>query len=476
MIIRSISIRSKLQLTTLVVVLLLTLLALIYMDATKKNSRATELLQERSILQSEYLSLNNTFQRIVLDSESNLTAALISQLHRFEEQLRTLVDQEVVSQMDQIDRKSGLIFSTLDLLAEDLRPSDTDSSGWFRARTDMKILGDLVIDFDRSVSVFQERSERNSNLQLGLSLVLGILLITTYLVFFALNLSGSFRKLSSFTRELHKGKLPPPLDFSSEDEFSQIAGNLNSLAADLQKKIGLITSLSEEGPGTIFNPDDEDELGNALLVLSDVLIRKELEEVTRNREDKRQNWISEGMAQMGEILRSERESVAELSYLVIQKLITYMNLEMGSLFITNNTDPENLSLDLIASYAYDRRKYLNKNLEWGVGLPGTCAQEKERIFLTAVPENYFEVSSGTGASIPNCLLLVPLKIDHVVYGVLELATMRLLRPFEIEFVESLCVSITSSLLAVRTSERTSELLKQSQSQSEELKSHEAAMQ
>ena len=476
MIIRSISIRSKLQLTTLVVVLLLTLLALIYMDATKKNSRATELLQERSILQSEYLSLNNTFQRIVLDGESNLTAALIGQLHRFEEQLRTLVDQEVVSQMDQIDRKSGLIFSTLDLLAEDLRPGDTDSSGWFRARTDMKILGDLVIDFDRSVSVFQERSERNSNLQLALSLVLGILLITTYLVFFALNLSGSFRKLSSFTRELHKGKLPPPLDFSSEDEFSQIAGNLNSLAADLQKKIGLITSLSEEGPGTIFNPDDEDELGNALLVLSDVLIRKELEEVTRNREDKRQNWISEGMAQMGEILRSERESVAELSYLIIQKLITYMNLEMGSLFITNNTDPENLSLDLIASYAYDRRKYLNKNLEWGVGLPGTCAQEKERIFLTAVPEDYFEVSSGTGASIPNCLLLVPLKIDHKVYGVLELATIRLLRPFEIEFVESLCESITSSLLAVRTSERTSELLKQSQSQSEELKSHEAAMQ
>jgi len=102
MIVRSISIRSKLQLTTLVVVLLLTLLALIYMDATKKNSRATELLQERS--------------------------------------------------------------------------------------------------------------ERKSNLQLGLSLVLGILLITTYLVFFALNLSGSFRKLSLFTRELHKGKLPPPFD------------------------------------------------------------------------------------------------------------------------------------------------------------------------------------------------------------------------------------------------------------------------
>ena len=42
---------------------------------------------------------------------------------------------------------------------------------------------------------------------------------------------------------------------------------------------------------------------------------------------------------------------------------------------------------------------------------------------------------------------------NMVYGVLELATVRLLRPFEIEFVESLSESIASSLLAVQTSER-----------------------
>ena len=76
---------------------------------------------------------------------------------------------------------------------------------------------------------------------------------------------------------------------------------------------------------------------------------------------------------------------------------------------------------------------------------------------------------------PTVILLVPLKIDDVVYGVLELATVRLLRPFEIEFVESLSESITSSLLAVRTSERTADLLKQSQAQAEALRSQESAM-
>ena len=65
--------------------------------------------------------------------------------------------------------------------------------------------------------------------------------------------------------------------------------------------------------------------------------------MTRNREDKKQNWISEGMAQLGEVLRSERENVTELSFLIIQKLVNYMNLEMGSLFITNDSDPDNPS-------------------------------------------------------------------------------------------------------------------------------------
>jgi methyl-accepting chemotaxis protein len=114
-------------------------------------------------------------------------------------------------------------------------------------------------------------------------------------------------------------------------------------------------------------------------------------------------------------------------------------------------------------------------LEWGAGLPGTCAQEGERIFVTDVPTDYFDVASGLGNSKPNCILLVPLKIADRVVGVIELATVRLLKPFEIDFVESLSERIASSLMATRTNERTSQLLKQSQEQAETLKQQDSAM-
>jgi PAS domain S-box-containing protein len=290
-----------------------------------------------------------------------------------------------------------------------------------------------------------------------------------------MNIRSSFRKLSGYTHKLSRGIIPTPLETTTGSEFGRIATHLNQHASFLQKKVGLITDMSEDGPGELFTPDAEDELGSALLVLSDYLTRKELEEVTRNREDKRQNWISEGMAQLGEVLRSQRDDVSELSFLIVQKLVSYMNLEMGSLFLTDDADPGHPVLHMVTSYAYDRRKFSTMTLEWGVGLPGTCAQEKERIFVTDVPADYFEVSSGVGSALPNCILLVPLKIGARVLGVIELATVRLLRPFEIDFVESLSESIASSLMAVSTSEQTAQLLKQSQAQADTLKEQDTAM-
>jgi PAS domain S-box-containing protein len=476
MIIKGISIRTKLLLTILVTLGFLVVLSLVLMDASLRVSTQNALSLERSTMLSEMRSLEQSFQRLALEEETGSLAACSGHARRVESRIRDLATHESLEKEAQIILKAEQARTTLNLLVNDLRlPADADSTHWIQARTDLVVLGELVEEFDSSLLQWQEESVRNHRLQLAVILALGIFLLGVYLVLFSVNLTRAFGRILAYTGQLISGRLPPPLDLSSEDEFGQIATDLNKHTASLQKKIGIITSLSGEVPVEIFEPEEEDELGNALVVLSKTLIRKELDEVTRNREGKKQNWISEGFAQLGEVLRSERENVEELSFSIIQKLVTYMDVEMGSLFITNNSDPDHLILELAASYAYDRRKYQSTILHWGEGLPGTCAQEKKRIFLTDVPDHYFEISSGTGSSKPNCLLLVPMMINDEVYGVVELATVKLLRPFEIEFVESLAATIASSLLAVKTNERTSDLLKQSQAQAEELKRQEAVM-
>jgi len=465
MIIRNISVRSKLIMTTLVLVMLLVILALIYLDTSRRVESHAELLKERSGLNSNYLALQNSFQSLKTEENPVEKANLLRQLHQVEERVQKLLSHEITFREEALARKTDQILSLLKRFEESLRNT---------GNAEIELLGVYMEELDEELSKVESLSQRRRNRQMGIAMALGIFILANYLILLTMSLGRGFEGLSLYTRKLSKGSIPPPIDSSRGDEFGKIAEDLNQHGRDLQEKIQLISSMSEEGSGKIFTPEADDELGNALLVLSDFLTRKELNEVTRNREDKKENWISEGAAQIGEVLRKERNDVIELSFLIIQKLVTYMNMEMGSLFITNDSDPANLTLDLAASYAYERRKFNSLSLEWGGGLPGTCAMEKEPIFLTDVPTDYFDVASGLGSSKPNCILLVPLKVSDRVAGVIELATVRLLRPFETEFVESLSERIASSLLAVQNSQHTSLLLKQSQAQAEALKKQEAA--
>ena len=357
MIIRNISVRAKLILTTLVIVLLLTFLTLIYLDATRRVSRQAELIKARSELSSKVLTLQNNFHLLLSEKASNQLASFQSQVLSLEEELRGVLTHENTSGNDKVLRKSEQLSTQLVSFVETLRfTGQDDSIRWIQAQNDMALVGGLFGEWDDLLSQIQEETIRSSNRLLGISMALGIFLLANYMILLTMNIGRSFRLLSRFTLDMSKGIIPPPLDITAESEFGQLAKNLNQHAADLQNKVALLSSMSEEGPGEIFTPAIEDELGNALLVLSDYLTRKELDEVTRNREDKRRNWISEGMAQLGEVLRSEREDVGELSFLIVQKLVLYMNLEMGSLFISDDSDPENPVLRLATSYAFDRRK------------------------------------------------------------------------------------------------------------------------
>ena len=477
MIIRNLSIKSKLILTTLILVLLLMALGLIFLDTKGRLARQTELLEDQWDLNSGFISLQNSFLALPEKESPEALSDLLYQAHSLTEQIGRIQTHEITSGNELLTRKAEQANALLARFEEALREvPGADQPAGTQAKTDLTLLGAYLKEINQVLFDAEDHARKQQTRLLVTALALGIFLVANLLIIFAMNLQRSFQALTDQALQFSKGSIPPPLDSGRRDEFGVIAGHMNRLAEELQKKIHWISSMSGEGSGEIFRPESEDELGNALLVLSNYMTRNELQEVTRIREDKKQNWISEGMSQLGEVLRTERNDVIQLSFLIIQKLVNYMNVEMGSLFVTNESDPGHPRLDLAATYAYDRRKYKSMSLEWGEGLPGTCALEKERIFLTDVPPDYFELASGLGHSRPNCVLLVPLKHADAVVGVLELATVRLLRPFEIEFVESQSERIASSLTAVRNNERTGLLLQQSQEQAEALRERDAAMQ
>jgi putative methionine-R-sulfoxide reductase with GAF domain len=195
---------------------------------------------------------------------------------------------------------------------------------------------------------------------------------------------------------------------------------------------------------------------------------------TSAEEEARRNRAATGLAQIGEILRST-QNASELYDRIIKFVVNFTNSNQGGLFLLRREEGQEAFLELVSAYAFERKKYITKKIDTGQGLVGQCFVEAQSIFLAKVPDNYIHITSGLGEANPNCILLVPLKTEDTVLGVIELATFTTYDAHEIELIEKFAQSIAATLANVQINENTRLLLEQTQQQAEEMRAQEEEM-
>jgi methyl-accepting chemotaxis protein len=215
--------------------------------------------------------------------------------------------------------------------------------------------------------------------------------------------------------------------------------------------------------------NDDDELGKALLKMRDNLL------ISAERERK-EKYITQGSATIGEILRKYADNAEQLSNELVREIVKYTNSNQGSLFLLEKEeDTKDEYLQLASCYAYDRKKFIDKKIAVGESLVGQCFIEREIIFMTNVPQDYIKITSGLGLATPTCILLLPLISNEEATGVLEIASFEKYDDAHIEFLKKAGEAIASAILNVKTTERVKYLLEESQQRSEELRSQEEEM-
>ncbi|HYX07676.1 MAG TPA: PAS domain S-box protein [Bacteroidales bacterium] len=198
------------------------------------------------------------------------------------------------------------------------------------------------------------------------------------------------------------------------------------------------------------------------------MMRNNLLENSKKETD--QNWIAEGKDLISGILRMHNK-LEDLSYNVIVSLIKYIQAVQGALYIY---DDEQNKLINIATYAYNRKKYVNQEFEIGQGLIGQSAYEMDFIYRTEIPDDYATITSGIlGDKKPGSLLIVPLITDEKLQGVVEFASLEDEIPeLTIKFLRELGEIIARTLFNLRINEKTEKLLQESQQMTEELQENE----
>ncbi len=281
------------------------------------------------------------------------------------------------------------------------------------------------------------------------------------------------------TKTISNGNLN--IEISSEaikqdDEIGKLSIAMETLKTGLKEKALFARKIGDGNFDDSFKKlSDDDELGEALLQMQASLKFAKEQDNIRKAEDARRNWTTEGQARFAEILRQNVAEVSELSYNIISNMVTYMGVNQGGLFILNDDDANDKFLELAGCYAFDRRKFITKRIALSEGLVGTCFIEGETIYLKDVPQDYIKITSGLGDENPAELLIVPLKLNDEIFGVMELASFYEFEKHKIEFAEKIGEIIASSISGLRINNRTSLLLEKSQQQTEEMRAQEEEM-
>lgn len=314
--------------------------------------------------------------------------------------------------------------------------------------------------------------------QVRIVMVIGLIVLAIVLWIIAYSITSPLVRATKVLGELSLGKIDPAkkIEIKTGDEIEDIASSINILIDSLFKTSQFAREIGKGNLQAKYSKlSDDDVLGDALLEMRKSLEYAKKIDEERKAEENKNRWYNEGMAKFAEILRHNNSNLNDFAYETIRNLTKYVDATIGAVFLINNDNPNDIYLELMATYAYERRKYEEKVIRMGEGLVGRCAQEAETIYMTEIPNGYIKIASGLGQDEPTELLLVPMKINDEVHGVIEIASFEPIEDYKIKFIEKIGESFAATISSVKINIRTAKLLEESRIKSEELASQEEEM-
>ncbi|OUS13896.1 hypothetical protein A9Q89_01500 [Gammaproteobacteria bacterium 53_120_T64] len=179
-------------------------------------------------------------------------------------------------------------------------------------------------------------------------------------------------------------------------------------------------------------------------------------------ESETQLWLATGLSGLNEVIRSAPNTRA-MAKVSCQYIAKYLDVQIMTFYII---DGEVLILQ--GSYAFNKRKHLGDSIELGEGLVGQAALDQEMISITNIPDDYSRINSSIGDGYPGNVVVMPLVVNGVTQGVIELGAFVELSDQKLDFLTALKEPLGRMILNTTEQGVKGALLEKTQRQSEEL--------
>lgn len=116
----------------------------------------------------------------------------------------------------------------------------------------------------------------------------------------------------------------------------------------------------------------------------------------------------------------------------------------GAIYMTSGIEGQR-KVELKTGYALSIGENTVISYDYGEGLIGQAAAGAKTIYVDDVPEGYIKILSGLGSASPRFLLIVPMKKEDQVLGIIEIASFTAISEDQRKFVEESAHLIAQSI-------------------------------
>jgi HAMP domain-containing protein/CheY-like chemotaxis protein/signal transduction histidine kinase len=254
--------------------------------------------------------------------------------------------------------------------------------------------------------------------------------------------------------------------------WRDLTNNVNELAGNLTSQVRAIRDVATAVTQGDLTRSITVEARGEMAQLKDTVNQmiRTLAETTKVNQE--QDWLKTNVARFTRMLQGQRDLLG-VARQVLNELAPLVNAHHGAFYMTETaaegSSDSKPQLRLFASYAYQERKSVSNVWRFGEGLVGQAALEGKRIVLSKVPADYIQISSALGEAPPHAIVVVPIPFENEVKGVIELASFERFSGIQLAFLDQMLESLGIVIATIEATMRTDELLRQSQSLTDELR-------